>query len=168
MQAKTKQLELDEDLPFQRAEWRVQRIGWVVWGLIIVAALAGLMGSGPLSSTEASATDGSTSIRYDRFVHYHHESQLELTIHRDLVGGTALNVHVSQALLDRIQIIRIEPQPTSRQLAADGIVYSFSHQDRMESAKIVVHLDFRKFGTTAGQIRVAGHAPVKLRHFVYP
>ena len=37
--ANNKKLDLEEDLPFQNTEWRIQRIGWAVWALVILAAL---------------------------------------------------------------------------------------------------------------------------------
>jgi hypothetical protein len=40
-------LEIQEDLPFQRREWLVERVAWGVMALLIVAALLGLFGTGP-------------------------------------------------------------------------------------------------------------------------
>ena len=39
-------LEIVEDLSFQRREWRVQRGGWVVMAVLILLALLGLTGRG--------------------------------------------------------------------------------------------------------------------------
>ena len=57
--ADNERLKLEEKPVFQRLEWRIQRVGWVLWAAIVIAACAGLMGRGPLSATEASAPDGS-------------------------------------------------------------------------------------------------------------
>ena len=40
-------LEIDEDLPFQRREWFAERVAWAVMALLIAAALLGLFGTGP-------------------------------------------------------------------------------------------------------------------------
>lgn len=42
-------LELGQDLPFQRREWAVQRIAWAAMAAVLTAALLGLFGSGPVS-----------------------------------------------------------------------------------------------------------------------
>jgi hypothetical protein len=42
-------LELDQDLAFERRTWTVERVAWVAMGLMGIAALAGLLGPGPLS-----------------------------------------------------------------------------------------------------------------------
>jgi len=46
-------LEIDEDLSFQRREWRVQRGGWVVMAVLILLALLGLTGRGPIRQPTA-------------------------------------------------------------------------------------------------------------------
>ncbi len=39
-------LEIDQDLAFERRQWSVQRVGWGVGALIIVAALLGCSAPG--------------------------------------------------------------------------------------------------------------------------
>ena len=51
-------LEVGQDLDFQRREWAVQRVGWGAMALVILAALLGLFGSsGPLSRAATNAAD---------------------------------------------------------------------------------------------------------------
>ena len=47
MTTQREDLELETDESFQRNEWRIQRAGWIVWSLVIIAGLIGLLGSGP-------------------------------------------------------------------------------------------------------------------------
>ncbi|HEU4345558.1 MAG TPA: hypothetical protein VFU31_28750, partial [Candidatus Binatia bacterium] len=49
-------LEIEEDLRFQERAWVVQRVGWGVMLLVIVATAAGMFGEGALSS--ATVGDG--------------------------------------------------------------------------------------------------------------
>ena len=46
-------LQIHQDLCQERREWKIQRVGWLLMALMLVAALAGLLGPGPLSSTIA-------------------------------------------------------------------------------------------------------------------
>jgi hypothetical protein len=57
-----------ESLSLQRREWRVDRVGWVVMGLILVAGLLGVWGGGLLGSVTATGSDGRVLVDYDRFV----------------------------------------------------------------------------------------------------
>ena len=57
------ELQIEQDMGFQRTEWVVQRAGWVGMALLILAALVGLLGRGPLSAAVARAGDGALSGR---------------------------------------------------------------------------------------------------------
>jgi hypothetical protein len=71
-------LEIQQDLNYQRREWRIQRLGWVVMRLVILAALLGLLGNGPLSKASVTATDGSLRLDYHRCWHYRNPMTLEI------------------------------------------------------------------------------------------
>ena len=89
-----------EDLPsFQRKEWRIQRIGWVAWALVLLAGMLGLIGSGPLSSTSSSATDESLTVRYDRFLHYHQPTTFEVTLHPGVIYTFPKAASVESAII---------------------------------------------------------------------
>jgi len=55
MATQREDLKLETDESFQRNEWRIQRAGWIVWSLVIIAGLIGLLGSGPRSHQETAA-----------------------------------------------------------------------------------------------------------------
>ena len=62
-------LEINEDLRFQRRMWAVQRVGWIVTALVVLAALAALLGLlGPgLLSTSAKAGSGGASLSVEEY-----------------------------------------------------------------------------------------------------
>jgi hypothetical protein len=166
MATRSNELQLETDESFQRTEWRLQRAGWIVWSLVIFAGLIGLLGTGPLSNTEVIAPDGSLSIAYDRYLHYHHPTQLIL-----LVGETAadeLRVKFDRTLLDQLQVERIEPEPLKAELADNGIIYTFLQKPSARNAKVIFHVDYEQFGAHRGTVEVVGHEPVTLKQFVYP
>jgi hypothetical protein len=166
--AKAHKLELDDNELLQKMEWRVQRIGWLVWTLIIIAALAGLLGPGMLSSSESSAADNSLTVAYDRFAHYHHPTSLELTVRPNAAAGRDLRVKVSQSWLDRVQIHRIAPEPEGRQLEEEGVIFTFPRSEALETGKIVFHIEFEQMGTSRGRIEVIGQEAATFNQFVYP
>lgn len=55
-----------EDAAFQRKDWKVQQIARVGFRGVVVAALLGLLGNGPLSRTTREGSWGSDE--YDRFL----------------------------------------------------------------------------------------------------
>ena len=162
------ELQLEDNMASHRTEWRVQRIGWVLWGAVLIAALLGLMGPGPLSSQESSAADGSLSLKFDRFLHYHHPTQLELLLRPGERRATDIRVEVAQKLLDRVEIHRIEPEPTGRQLSDDGAVFTFPLAEGSQSSKVVFHMEYEKYGPSSGRISLLGGQSVDFKQFVYP
>src|SRR5688500_4047586 len=99
--AGNEQLDLQEDPKFQETEWRLQRLGWVIWAALIVAALLGLLGPGPLSNAESSTPDGLLTVSYEMFLHYHHPTQLEISLSPSIHNDDSARIQVSRSLLDR-------------------------------------------------------------------
>jgi hypothetical protein len=143
-------------------------VGWVVWAGIVGAALAGLLGTGPLSHARSSATDESISVSYDRFLHYHQPTVLEVLVHGLEGDGGRIQLKLNRSFLDRIQIIRIEPEPEERKLASDGVVYLFSHDGALDVGKVQFHYEFEDFGPSSGRIQLVGRDSASFQQFVYP
>jgi hypothetical protein len=76
-EGKPANLDVEQDMPFIRKEWAAERIAWVVFLLLFLAALAGLLGTGPLSHTTASS--GAMEVEYYRFVHRNTGTELIIT-----------------------------------------------------------------------------------------
>jgi hypothetical protein len=160
-------LDLERNDRFQKAEWRVQRCGWIVWALIVFAALAGLLGSGWLSNRKVTASDETLAVKYDRYLHYHHPTQLELSLLAPPTDGE-WHVAVDRSLLDRLQILHIEPEPTRRILAEDAISYVFLADPKATVGNVVFHVEYQRYGGAQGGVAIAGGSPVVLNQFVYP
>jgi hypothetical protein len=168
MSTSTKSLELEQDIAFQRREWLVQRCGWLVWAGVIGAGLLGLVGPGPLSQRETASGDGRLRVKYDRFVHHHQARFLEVRMQPADESQDKLRLFVSQPFLDRTEVHRIEPEPTSRELTADGAWYEFRCQPGVAEAKVIFHYECDGMGSGGGELRLAGSEPVFLEQFVYP
>jgi hypothetical protein len=161
------QIDVKSHQALHEREWKIQRIGWAIWALIIVAALAGLVGPGPLSSTVATSADGTTTVAFDQYLHYHHPTTLELTL-RPTNQQEVLQVAVSKTLLDSIEIRRIEPEPRRCLLQEGGVVYTFDTTSSTAVARIVMHVEYQKFGNVSGEMGLVGQPPIQIRQFVYP
>lgn len=161
-------LDLEQDLRFQRREWRLQRVGWFLWIALLAAGLAGLIGPGPLSSHYVATSDGRLAAEYDQFVHRHYPTEIRLTLQPEGREDESLRLQVSQTLLERIRISRIEPQPTSAELTADGVWYEFACTPGAERVNAVFHIEHDAIGRGAGQLRLAGGQPLNASFLVYP
>ena len=155
--------------PAQRAEWTIQRVSWVVWGAILVAGLAGLLGPGPLSTTEVEAPDQSISVRFNRFEHYSRPGTWELALH-PRETATELRVEISAPLIHNVQVLRIEPEPKGSTLKNDTIVYTFDYDGPKSgpTPRILFHVQHEHPGNVEGTIRLADHEPVVVNQFIFP
>jgi hypothetical protein len=162
------ELDLKVDTQFQKAEWRAQRFGWVIWSLIVVAACLGLLGPGWLSDREVTSTPGGLTVGYERFLHYHHPSQLTITCDGAHLDSDTVHIEVARSLLDQVQILRIDPEPEHYQVADDWVVYEFHRDPRADAVKVVFHVEYEGYGNVKGEISLAGTESVTLRQFVYP
>jgi hypothetical protein len=161
-------LEFEKNETFQKMEWRVQRFGWVVWALLLLAAMLGLMGSGWFSDAAVTSADGSITVEYKRFLHYHKPSQLQVLVHAAAGPERQWHVKVDRSLLDQFQILRIDPEPVRHEIENDGIVYSFLSASPSTQGKIVFHIEFEHYGKTQGNVSLVGSDPVTLSQFIYP
>jgi hypothetical protein len=59
------EIEVGEDLDFQRKWWRFEKVVWVVFAVIIVLDLAGLFGRGRIAKAERRSVDGIIDVNYE-------------------------------------------------------------------------------------------------------
>jgi hypothetical protein len=157
-----RELQLAEDLSFQRREWTAQRVGWVVLGLVLLAALAGLFGVGPLSNS-STERDG-LRLEYERFARLHQPLSLRFHFSGDRQDSAA--VSLSRKYLAAVQIEHISPQPEKVEADVDWLIYSFS--TRQGAGGATFHLKPEKFGTLSGEAKLARGEPLSFRQFIYP
>ena len=60
------EIEVGENLDFQRKWWRFENVVWVFFTLIILLDLAGLFGRGPIAKAERRSADGTIDVKYER------------------------------------------------------------------------------------------------------
>ncbi|MCC7364820.1 MAG: hypothetical protein IT303_10650 [Dehalococcoidia bacterium] len=156
-------LEIDEEMGFQRVGWRLERVGWVVFALIIVAALAGLCGPGPLSSS--TTREGSVEVQYDRLLRL--EAQVTLAVTGVPEGGE-LHVTLSSAYLEDVRIEEVIPEPASVETAADHVVYTFAAAADAEELRAVFVAKPERIGRLRGEAGVEGGPSVSFTQYVFP
>jgi protein-L-isoaspartate(D-aspartate) O-methyltransferase len=147
---------------FERRFWRVQRVAWIVLGLVIVAALLGLLGKGPLSRREERS--GDLSVRYDRFVHRDSPAGLVVELPADADGVAAL--WIGRSYLENVRIQRTTPEAESTWAGIDRSVFAF-HAEPRGRAWVSIDLEVRSIGRVEGWLG-AGSDSIPIRQFVYP
>jgi hypothetical protein len=169
-------LDLAQDLRFERREWIVQRVAWAGMALILVAALAGVFGDGPLSRVVARSPSGRAVLHYQRFIRNHAPADLRITISGAMVerSGRA-SVLLSREYFGSMRLKAVTPQPAETQITPRGFVYAFLLPSRADPADIVFHFDVERVGPVSGLVSLwrVGEAPepadtIAFEQFAYP
>lgn len=113
--------DLPEDRAFQRRFWRLQRGIWIVFVLVLAAALLGFAGAGGLWS-ETTITTAHAEIRAPRVSRWQ-------TTDRIVVSPTSeapLTIELSEAFLELYTIEALTPEPLEQEPAGSGVRYRYA------------------------------------------
>lgn len=157
-----KPLPIHEELGLQRWIWRCERLGWVLLGLFVALALAGLFASGgPWAKATRVSEDGQLRVEYERFQRRGAPATLTL----ELAPGVN-RVGLDEGLVADWTVEALYPQPL-RMTSSDGVLW-------LELAGGAgpnrVHLALRPdgLGRVAWRILRPGQPPLEFSAFVYP
>lgn len=149
---------VEDDTALHKKGWVVQRIGWVLMFVFLIAALLGLFGEGPLSAKTIEA--GSITVKYQRFCRYEHGMQLKL-----LSAGEGITVvALPQQYLKKFKVDKIVPSPSSEVASPGYINYMFAGQ---QNDNVSFYLLPSERGGAGGVIKV-NNQTVALQHYIYP
>ena len=158
-------LEIEHSLAFKRIEWRIQRVGWAVILLVMVAAVVGLFGVGPLSEASARA-DGYGSVHYERFLRYGTPTTVTVEAEAAALSDGTLQILLSSSFLSGVQVEQVTPEPDSVEASSEGYRYSF------QAGEAPVRVEFRvkpnHIGKQSSDIQIGAGPPVTLTQFIYP
>jgi hypothetical protein len=158
---------LHKNLQFHRHEWLVQRMGWVLLAGVIVAALLGAFGDGPLA--HASLTGPTATFEYDRLARRESSTRwiVTPTARPGSAGGATLSIAFDAQLLAKYRVTDINPEPERTRLAGNQVVHEFAAA-QAAAQPIVFYVETRDIGMQHGTIRVANGAPMAFEQFIYP
>lgn len=134
-------LQIDENRPFQERFWVLQRIGWTVYALIILFALAGLTGRDGIAA-QGETRIAKAEITWPRITR---RGTLDtLTIR--LTGDIAPELTLAPAFTDAFQIETIQPRP-AMESGANPLRFAF-FPDRPAPYTVTFHLRALSAGLT--------------------
>lgn len=168
----TKDLQLDEDMPFQRREWIVQRVGWGIMALVVLLALLGVLGPGPFSSTVTGEKDGALWVQHNRWGRF--QTPQRLHVHWGPGAADAdgvVRVWVNKDYFVRNTLEQIVPQPKGTLSGEDRITFEFQPRAPDKPGSAILHVRTDHIGRCDAQIGVAGGgggARIRFWQFVYP
>jgi|GEM_PF-1096719 hypothetical protein len=158
-------LQIDQDPAFQELAWKLQRFGWWVMLLSVVAAILGYLGPGLM--TDSQVGSGSVRLEYNRFIHYGAVTRLRIHLKPTTHRKDHIDLQLNHQYLDRFQVQQVTPYPEGvRAPLVDGVVYTFAVGSNGDS---VVGFDLLPLypGLLRGQVEALDER-VDFKQFVLP
>jgi hypothetical protein len=163
-------LEVDQDIAFTLREWKVERLGWALFGIALLAAFAGLFGgAGPLAIAEVQSNDNKLQLQYSLITRLAGVPQFTVKVDPSLASGGVLTLSISTKLTETLKVEQIEPEPDSTILAGELQHYQFK-VDPGAVEPLQVRFGFKpdKAGLNAGEVGVVGGPSIFIRQFIWP
>jgi hypothetical protein len=160
------EIEIDEDLEFQRRYWRVQRIGWVLLALFLMAAAIGLFGGGMVSRT--TARGHGLTIEYSRFARENAPMLIVVRVPASVAQAGQIQLSFNADYIAKLSFQRITPQPQAVEAAAGRVTFQFLANAQPGDLTFSFEAKPREFGRASVQVMMEGSSGVGFWQLVYP
>lgn len=160
-------LDIAEDVSFQEADWRVQRVGWAGMAFVLLAALAGFLGGGPLSRASQATSDGALAVEYGRFERRASPTRLTVRFAGEVVRGDEARIWFDRRYAESMRIEHVAPPPQRVEIGADRLTFVFRTEGAARQGAATFHFSFDAFGRIAARVG-GGGAQLAFRQIVYP
>ncbi|MGB5958392.1 hypothetical protein [Pseudomonas sp.] len=156
---------VQEDMPMQQRVWRFERVGWYLLVVIVLLALAGLFGNGPLSDAEVVSQDGRVKVEYQRLSRSGTTDSLFITVQG--TPGQPVMVELEGTLLRQASIETLQPEPQASMSHGPALLLQLgTSKDGM--ATLYLTLRSEHVGTLEGVVRAGSNSAVHFSTFLYP
>ncbi len=136
--------------------------------LVLLAALLGLFGNGPLSRTYAVDPRSPVGLEYDRFARQNSPARLRILLWPGSTRGEPMRLKFDHRFLQGVRIQRITPDPDSAEIGPEGVYYHFRTTGDALPMAVEFHYHPESMGTLAGRVGLGDGPPVRFEQFVYP
>jgi len=149
-------LHVDSDDTFTSREFTAESVGWFLLALVLVAAMLGALGSGPLSSSQAASTSGRMTLGYQRITHQDADDHVVI----EVVSGTgtgAVTIQLGGEWLDGLDLRQITPRASEEGATPVGVDLTIPVRGA-GPVRVVLSFRMRSLGPTRGVLRAGGEA----------
>jgi hypothetical protein len=157
---------IEQDLDFQNRQWRIQRWGWAVMTAIVIAALLGLTGAGPLATASQRTADAALQIEYSRIERVQAPSELAMEVTTS--GADQVAIWLANDFLDTITIESMSPEPSTTEAGAERQVFIFAADPEATTAQVRIGFQHESAGMVSGIVGIVGGPEISFSQFVLP
>jgi hypothetical protein len=162
-------LHVAEDMQRQQRLWRIQRVGWAMLGLFLLAGLLGVFGGiGPIGQGTIRSADGMLEVRHARFTRYVAPTELVVRVDRSLVRGGTVELAMARRYLDQWEMYGVTPEPEGVRAEGDELVYAFAVGPGTDAVEIGFHGRPHAVGLLEGTARAGEARAIQFSTWVHP
>jgi hypothetical protein len=166
-QSSDNKLDKPDDLVFQRRWWVVERTGWFLMVLAVVAGASGFLGRGPASEAHVASSDGQVVLEYERMARLQAPTRLRLRL-PESSQSREMSVALPHQYARHVRVEQIMPAPRSTSATDEDLVFQFQLQPADAEVWIDFELKIETIGSLEGSVRVDHRRPLRFSQFVYP
>lgn len=146
----------------------MERVGWVFMGLLLVAGLLGLFGSGPFSRATAGQRGSDLWVEYNRFDRYEAPFRLKVHLGQQLASRNSVALSINREFLEKTELEYANPEPESFEATPVGAIYNYKLAQT--NGPVTFLLQFRAIGYGAVPVRLSldGGSNINFQQFFYP
>ena len=148
-------LQIDSEDSFTRREFAAESIGWVLLSLVLVAALLGALGGGPVSSAQEVSPSGRITLDYQRITHQDADDHVVVGIARRGSETGMETIHLGGQWLQQLDLRQITPEASETTGTPDGLELTIGARGA-GPVRVVLAFRTRAVGLTRGLLRVDG------------
>jgi hypothetical protein len=138
--------------------------------LVVLGALLGLMGSGPLSRRSVTSPDGTVRVEYERFLRRGATTRLRIHAGPNRRDAPEVAVWIARSYLEDVTIQGMQPPPAGVQASHDRVTWRFqvSSQDPGAPPTVTIHLIPAAVGRLGAAIGLEARPGLEFSQWVYP
>jgi hypothetical protein len=162
----SRDLEIDQDLEFQRREWRVQRVGWGVLTAFVLAATLGLFGGGPISSAQAGEPGAPLWVEYDRFIRT--GAPTRIVVRGGMAPEGGLHLRMPRRYFEAFRIERMIPEPQAITIGDADVDLQFGREAGVANTfTLIFDVEPLRAGRHEAAFQANGNPAVTFAQFAY-
>lgn len=161
------ELEIDEDIKLESANWKAQRVAWVLMALVVIAALLGFTGNGGIGDLHRLKAGNSTEgleVECERFLRRGAPSEFKVQL-APSSGDSHTDLQLSKNFYEKLEVDKVVPEPSEVFTHEQGITYRFASAN--QPFTVIFYLKPKAMGSVPLHISTAGKK-VNITPFIYP
>jgi hypothetical protein len=134
-------------------------------GVLLLAALAGLLGTGPLSDAREGGPASALWVEYNRFERY--QAPTKMVVHLRPMASEA-RLWINYGFLRRVDLTHIDPEPERVEAGSDRYIFPFTLVRTPEDIIVTFYFKANEFGMMYPEVGLENGPSLRFWQLVYP